>query len=206
MAFPRPPELRAGLGCAEGFQQAGPGWRPPWDTRLRGTAPARGLLRGPDPPARQGIPTPSRDPAPLSSSGESFAPQLPLPSAPRRSRSPQLPLPSAPHRVSIPSHLRRVRIPSECPALLSAPWNPVPPRAPAPLRVSRSPHGPRSPQDVPLPTPSQRSPHGPAAIGPAPTWPRPRPALLPLAGGAGRRDLSSARPMGARDGPREGRG
>lgn len=136
-------------------------------------------------------------------------PDSPSSRSPQGSRSPQ--------RVSLPSALQVTPNLSELE------------KGPDPLRVSRSSLGPRSPPAAPLPlgcpaSPSgpaplrtsrsrsrfpplsPRPPHGPAAIGPVPTWPRSRPALLPLAGGTEGRDFSANRPMGAGEGLRGGKG
>lgn len=64
---------------------------------------------------------PSRDPGSLSILGESFSPQLPLPSAPRGSRSPQLPLSSALKGVLVP---QGSLLPSQGLAALSASGDP----------------------------------------------------------------------------------
>ncbi|XP_059338388.1 proline-rich protein 2-like [Ammospiza nelsoni] len=239
MAFPWPrAQLRAGLGCAEGAQPAGPGCcgtpRPPrHSSLLRGCPTLPRLLRGPDlastsggPPALKGARSPQHfgSPSPLSSRcPRHLGGPGPLSSrCPQRSRGSRSSRgPRCPHRVSLPSAPQVTPTPSapeEGPDPLRVSRSPPGPRSPQRFMGPRSAQGPRSPQDVPLPLappfpseprrstpPNQRSPHGPAAIGPAPTWPRSRPALLPLAGGAGRRDLSAARPMGARQGRRGGR-
>lgn len=213
MAFPWPRARHScGLGSAvprELHRQDQAGrccGTPRHSSLLRGCRPLPRLLRGPDiastsggPPCPQGSSVPSallESPSPLSSR------------CPRHSRGSR-----SPHRVSLPSALEGGPDP------LRVSRSPLGPLSPQRFIESRSPQGARSPQGVPLPPraplpsgrprshpPSQRSPHEPAAIGPAPTWPRSRPALLPLAGGAGRRDLSAARPMGARQGRWGGRG